>query len=170
MSTHRSRLAGPALAAALALSGTGLVACTGHDEDNPLAPNAPVQLPDIRGAEDIDDAYSGVLDAAFREDLDAYDGIEVTLLAEVAEVISPRVFTVTSPDDAGVEPALVVATAGAGGPEPEAGTPLLLAATPVDDFDAEAVAEELLLDLDEEAVEEWDGETFLVATIVEPAP
>ena len=167
MSTHRSRWAGPALAAALALSGSGLSACAGQDGDNPLAPSAPVQLPDIRGAEDLDDAYSGVLDAAFREDLDAYDGIEVTLLAEV---ISPRVFTVTSPDDAGVEPALVVATAEAGGPAPEAGTPLLLAATPVDGFDAAVVAEELRLDLDEEAVEEWDGETFLVATIVEPAP
>ena len=162
------RLTGPGMAVVMALAGGGLSACGGMDDENPLAPSDPVELPDIRGADDIDDAYSGLLDPAFREDLDAYEDIEVTLLADVAEVISPRVFTVTSPDGSDVDPVLVVTTADAGDVDPQAGRPLLIAATPVGDFAARAVAEELGMDLDER-LEEWDDETFLVATIVEPA-
>ena len=169
MIANRSRPAGPALAAVLTLSVIGLSGCAGQDDDNPLAPTAPVELPDIRGADDLDDPYSGVLDEAFREDLDAYDGIEVTLLVEVAEVVSSRVFSVTSPVDDDVDPVLVVTTEAAGELEPESGDQLLLAAEPVDEFDAEVVAEQLRVDLDAEAVDEWDDETFLVATIVEPA-
>lgn len=161
-------LARPVLAAVLAMAGGGLSACGGMDDDNPGAPVHPVELPDIRGEEDLDDAYSGLLDVAFREDLEAYEGIEVTLLADVAEEISPRVFTITSPEDGEVEPVLVVAAADAGDVDPQPGEPLLIAATPVKDFDAEAVADELDLQIDPEQVEEWDGEVFLVATILEP--
>jgi hypothetical protein len=167
---HSRTLAGPALAAVLTLAGGGLSACGGLDDDNPEAPFDPVELPDIRGADDIDDAYSGLLDAAFREDLDAYEGIEVTLLADVSEVLSPRAFTVTSPEDAEVEPVLVIATVDAGDVEPRAGEPLLIAATPVKDFDAEVVAEEMRLDVNAGQLEEWDDEAFLVATILEPGP
>ncbi|CCG04133.1 hypothetical protein [Blastococcus saxobsidens] len=163
------RLTGPGLAAVMALAGAGLSACGGMDDDNPLAPYAPAELPDIRGAEDIDDAYSGLLDPAFREDLDAYEDIEVTLLADVAEVISPRVFTVTSPDGSELEPVLVVATADAGDVDPQAGQSLLIAATPVGDFDAGTVSEDLGMSLDEQQLEEWEDEIYLVATILEPA-
>lgn len=159
---------GLVLAAVLSVSGVGLTAC-GEDE-NALAPESPVEVPDIRGPGDIDDAYSGVLDAAFIEDLDAYTGIEVTLLAEVAETVSPRVFTVTSPQAEEVEPVLVVTTEDAEGTEPAAGDRLVMAATPVDGFDAEVVADELELDLAPEQLEGWDDEVFLVSTVLEPAP
>jgi hypothetical protein len=163
-----SRLAGPALAAVLVLAGAGLSACADED-DNALAPNSPVELPDIRGPEDLDDPYSGVLDASFVEDLPAYVEEEVTLLAAVAEVLSPRAFTVTSPGDGDeVEPVLVVATnAAAGGAEPAAGAELLIAATPVDEFDAALATEELGLDVRPQELERWDDEVVLVATILE---
>ena len=169
MSAHRpTRLARLGLAAVVVVSGAGLSACGGLDEDNALAPFDPVELPDIRGADDLDDAYSGVLDVRFREDLDAYENIEVTLLAEVAEVVSERVFTATSPVDSEVEPVLVVAAADAGSVEPRPGEALLIAATPVGDFDAEAAVEQLGLDVDTDQLEEWNGDVFLFATILEP--
>jgi hypothetical protein len=167
---YRSRpLAGPTLAAVLALAGVGLSAC-GDEDDNALAPFSPVEVPDIRGPGDIDDAYSGVLDAAFVEDLDAYAGIEVTLLADVAEAISPRVFTVTPPEGEESGPVLVVVTEEAGDVDPRAGQSLVVAATPIDEFEAEVVIEELGLDVDADELEEWEGEPFLVATVLEPAP
>lgn len=170
MRVHRSRaLAGPALAAVLALAGAGLSACAGED-DNALAPELEAAVPDIRGPEDLDDPYIGLLDAGFREDLEAYAEQEVTVLADVAAVFSPRAFTVTSPDGGEVEPVLVVTTADAGDVDPQAGQSLVIAATPLRDFQAGVVVDELGLDLGEEQLEEWDDETFLVATILEAAP
>ncbi|TFV57707.1 hypothetical protein E4P41_14055 [Geodermatophilus sp. DF01-2] len=170
MRAYRSRsLAGPTLAAVLVLASAGLSAC-GEDDEGALAPDIEAEVPDIRGPEDPDDPYSGLLDEAFAEDLEAYAGQEVTLLADVAEVVSPRVFTVTSPDDAEVGPLLVVATEEAGDVDPEAGQALVVAATPIEAFDAGIVAEELDLDVDTEQLDEWDDQTFLVATVLQPAP
>ncbi len=172
MGTDRfRRLARPALAAVLALTGAGLSACSGTDEDNPLAPHLEAEaVPDLRGPEDPDDPYQGLLDAAFREDLEAYAREEVTVLADVAEVVSPRVFTISAPDGSEVDPVLVVTTAAAGDVDPQEGQSLVLAAVPVRDLQAAVVVDELDLDIDEGQLEDWDGDTFLVATIVEPAP
>ena len=154
MCAYRSRpLAGPTLAAVLALAGAGLSGCA---EAEATAPDLESRIPDLRGEGDLDDAYSGVLDADLYEDLSAYAGQEVTLLAEVAEVVSPRAFTVTAPDDAEVGEVLVVATPDAGDVEPEAGGQVLVAATPVDAFDAGVVVEELGLEVDAAELAEWD--------------
>lgn len=169
MRAYRSRpLAGPTLAAVLALAGAGLSGCA-EDDEGALAPDLEAEVPDLRGEGDLDDPYSGVLDAAFFEDLPAYAGQEVTLLAEVAEVVSPRAFTVTAPDDAEVGQVLVVATSDAGDTEPEAGSQVLVAATPVDSFEAGVVVEELGLEVDAAELAEWDEQTFLVAEVLQPA-
>jgi hypothetical protein len=165
---YRSRpLAGPTLAAVLALAGAGLSGCA--EDDGASAPELEAEVPDIRGEADLDDPYTGVLDAAFYEDLPAYAGQEVTLLAEVAEVFSPRVFTLTAPGDAEVGDVLVVATADAGDVDPQAGRSLVVAATPVDSFEAGVVVDELALDVDAAELEEWDERTFLVAEVLQPA-
>ena len=170
MRAYRSRpLAGPTLAVFLALAGAGLSGC-GDEDDIALAPNSPAEVPDVRGEDDLDDPYTGVLDAAFYEDLPAYAGQEVTLLAEVAEVFSPRVFTLAAPGDAEVGDVLVVATEDAGDVDPQAGQSLVLAATPVDSFEAGVVVDELGLDVDAAELEEWDERTFLVAEVLQPAP
>ncbi|TQN42617.1 hypothetical protein FHU33_2023 [Blastococcus colisei] len=166
MRAHRFRpQAGPALAVVLVLAGGGLSACAADDEAT--APELEVEVPDLRGAEDPDDPYIGLLDAAFREDLEAYARQEVTLLADVAEVLSPQAFTVTSPEGGEVDPVLVVTTVGDA--DPRAGQPLYIAATPVRDFQADVVIEELGLDVDPDELEDWEDETFLVATILESA-
>ncbi|WP_324277685.1 hypothetical protein [Blastococcus brunescens] len=46
----------------------------------------------------------------------------------------------------------------------------MIAATPVEDFDAETVTEELRLELDKGQLDDWDDDVFLVATILEAAP
>ncbi|WNV73640.1 hypothetical protein [Geodermatophilus sp. DSM 44513] len=164
MRAHRRRpLAGTTLAAVLALAGCA-------QDDAATAPDSPVEVPDIRGEDDLDDPHTGALDAGFHEDLPAYDGIEVTLLAEVVEVVSPRVFTVSSPDGGEVGPVLVVATEEAGDVEPQPGTPLVVAATPDVSLEARAVAEELALDVGPEQLAEWDGQPFLPAEVLAPAP
>ena len=64
----------------------GLSGCGGLDDDNPLAPYAPVERPDIRGPEEIGDACSGLLDLRFLdgEELDEWDG-ETFLFATILE-------------------------------------------------------------------------------------
>ncbi len=157
------------VAATIALAGAGLTGCAGEDDDNPLAPNSPLDLPDIRGAEDLDDVYTGELDAAFAEDLPAYADAEVTLLASVADVVSERVFTVTSPTDPDVGPVLVIATHEAAEQQLAAGDQIVMAATPTVDLRPEEVAEEMKLSVDPEHLEQWDDEMYLVATILQPA-
>ncbi len=164
------RPAGPAFAAALTLVGGGLFGCANEKDDSALAPHLETQVPDIRGSEDLDDPYRGMLDARFVQDLPVYQDQEVTVLAAVAEVLSPRSFAVTSPDGAEVEPVLVITTEGATDVQPEAGDELVIAATPVGEFDAEVFDDQLGTTLEAERYEEWDGETFLVATMIEPAP
>ncbi|MGY1709306.1 hypothetical protein ACI8AC_07310 [Geodermatophilus sp. SYSU D00758] len=156
------------LTALLAATGLGVTACGGLDDDNALAPYSPVEVPDIRGPDDIDDAYAGLLDERVHEDLDAYTGIEMTLLVDVVEVIGSRAFAVTSPAGERVDPVLVV-TSRDTGTEPAAGEHLVIAVTPVDDFDAEVVVDQLELGVAPERLDRWDDETFLVATIVESA-
>lgn len=159
-----------ALTAVLAVSGAALTGCADDLDDRALAPALEPEVPDVRGPSDLDDPYQGVFDVRFAEDLPAYAGQEVTVLATVAEALAPRAFTVTSPDGSEVEPVLVVTTGQAGEVEAEAGDDLVVAATPLREFDAEVVVEELGLGVDPVELEDWEDETFLVATVVEPAP
>ncbi|WP_116452309.1 hypothetical protein [Blastococcus litoris] len=169
MRAHRSgRLAGPLLSAGLALSGVALAGCGDDLDDQATAPELEAAVPDIRGEDDVTDVYTGLLDERFVEDLPAYEDQEVTVLGEVAEVLSPRVFSLTSIDESDVDQVLVVTTAAADA-RPEPGAELVVAATPETDLDAQAVVTELDLDVDADELGEWEDEAYLVATIVEPA-
>lgn len=159
----------PLWAAVLVFATVVLSSCADED-DNAEAPFIePEAVPDIRGPEDPDDPYVGLLDEAFREDLEAYSQQEVTLLAQVEEVLSPRAFSVTSPTG-DVDPVLVVTTPDVRGIDPEPGQDLVIAATPMEDFDARASTDELQLGPDAGELEDWDDDVFLLATILEAAP
>jgi hypothetical protein len=149
------------------LAAGALLAGCGSEED-PVA-GTEVEVPDIRGPEDPDDPYSGALDESFREDLDVWSGQEVTLLATVEEVLSPRTFTVGAPIGPEIEPVLVVVADDVTAAEPEGGENWVIAATPVEGFELEEVSEALAIDLPEDEYEEWEGETFLLATVLEEA-
>ncbi len=160
------RLGRVSLGAVLVTACAGLAGCA---EDEDLAAGTEVELPDIRGPGDLADIYIGALDEDFRGDLDVYTDVEVTLLATVEEALSPRAFTATAPDGAEVEPVLVVTAGRAAEMEPGDGEEWIIAATPLEDFHAGTVADELGIQLPEDRFEEWDGETFLVATVLEEA-
>jgi hypothetical protein len=167
---HRSGgLAGPALATVLALIGAGLAGCGEELDDQATAPQLETTVPDIRGADDIDDVYIGLLDERFVEDLPAYEDQEVTLLAEVAEVLSPRVFSMTSADGSDVEPVLVVTTGAAADLAPETGDDVVVAATPEGELDPQALVEDLHLDVDPARLQDWEDEVYLLASIAEPS-
>ncbi len=170
MHAHRSRrLAGPVLAAGLALTCTALAACSDELDDRATTPQLEAQVPDIRGEDDLADVYRGSLDERFVEDLPAYEDQEVTVLAEVAEVLSPRTFSVTSTEGSDIGPVLVVTVEAAAALEPEVGDELVVAATPSGDLDPEAVVDQLGLDIPAGQLEDWEDEPYLVASIVEPA-
>lgn len=161
---HRSALA---LATAVLTAAT-LGACSRQDVVG-LPEGTGIDVPDIRGADDVGDLYTGALNEHVRDQLPAWPGQELTVLAEVAEVVSPRAFTVTSPEGVErIDPVLVVATDDAGA-DAAAGEQLVLAVTPVEGFLADVVVDEFGLDADPGALAEWEGSTFLVATVVEPA-
>ncbi len=148
----------------LALAAAGslvLPACA----ENPEQPSTGTEASDVRGPEDLEDPYDGPLTAAFRQDIEAYVDQEVTLEAQVADVLSPAAFTITGRDEE-VEPLLVVVEQPVGDLTP--GIPVVVAATAQDEFEVAAVEEELGVDLPEGA-EEWEGEAYLRASIVENA-
>ncbi len=165
---HPWNSAGTALVALLALTGAVLSGC-GPDM-SPQRGSGAEQL-EIRDAEDVEeleDVYVGPLDQAFYEDIESYDLQVVTLVAEVSEVLAPRAFTVTAPEDPDVGPLPVVCVRGAGEVDLNPGASLLMAATPMRDLEPGEVADDLGLDVDADELEEWEGQTFLVATTVEP--
>ncbi|GAA4753372.1 hypothetical protein GCM10023328_40790 [Modestobacter marinus] len=122
-------------------------------------------VPDIRGEDDFTDPYTGEYDEQFREDVDVYAGTEVTVTAQVDDVLGPNSFTIVGPDDTSVEPLLVLVADEV--PDLEAGLPVTVAATAAQEFDVAEVETQLGVDLEDEQYEEWEDQPFLLATIVE---
>jgi hypothetical protein len=121
--------------------------------------------PDVRGADDLQDAYDGVYSEDFREDIEGYEGIEVTLEAVVDQVISPMAFTITAPGGQDVESTLVVVAEPVAGLA--AGADVVVAGVPREEFDSAEVEEQLGAELPAEELEEWDDDPYLEADIVE---
>jgi hypothetical protein len=157
MAIRRPPASAVALAAALSL-------LTGCGSDNPEQPETGSDASDIRPSGDLEDPYDGPYTEDFHDDVEAYAGQEVTLEAAVAEVYSDRAFTVTGPEDADIEPLLVVTDEAVEGLEQ--GSAVTVAATPHDEFEIEDVEEQLGTDLPEQ-VDEWEGEAYLAASRVQ---
>ncbi|MDP5181777.1 hypothetical protein QOZ88_03935 [Blastococcus sp. BMG 814] len=148
----------PAVLLAALLSGAVLGGCGEDDVDDTTATDV-----DVRPSDDLEDPYDGEYTAAFREDLDGYTGLEVTLVGEVGSIVSPIAFTLTGDD---VEPILVITDEEM--PDLQPGQVVALGAEPTEEFELTALEQELGTDLPDEAYEEWEGDHFLAATTVEP--
>jgi hypothetical protein len=157
------RAAGKAVLVATSIGTLTLAGCS----ENPEQPSTGTDAADVRGPEDLEDVYDGPYTPDFHSDVEAYAGQEVTLEADVADVLSAGAFTITGPEGAEVEPLLVVTNRAV--EDLAAGDLVTVAGTPQDEFEISAVEDELGVDLDDEAVEEWEGEPYLVASIIEPA-
>ena len=96
-----------------------------------------------------------------------YVGTQVTVSAEVGEIISTNAFTLTGP----VNELLVVSASGAGDSaiiEPSA--PVQVTGTVREGFDIAAYEQETGLDLDDELFQEWTGENYIAAdSVSEPS-
>ncbi|MCZ2814026.1 hypothetical protein O2W15_21570 [Modestobacter sp. VKM Ac-2979] len=151
----RASLLGLTTAVLLGLSGCGEEELAVGETD----------VSDVRSEDDLTDPYTGEYDEAFREDVDVYAGTEVTVAAQVEDVLSPNSFTIVGPDDTSVEPLLVVVADEVPGLEP--GLPVTVAATATLEFDLAEVEGQLGVDLEDEQYGEWEDQPFLLATVVE---
>ena len=153
----RCWVSGALLPAAL---GASIVAGCGEADGTPTTP---VDV-DARPVEDLEDPYDGFYSEAFRDDIEGYTGLEVSLLGEVQRIVSPIAFTLGGKDD--VEPILVVMHEELGELAP--GQAVAVAAVPEETFRVAEVEEAIGSDLPDEAYADWEGRPYLDASIVAP--
>lgn len=157
---HRTRRT----VAAVALSALGLTACgTSADESGDDVGNAQEQP--VGGDAGT---YTGPYDQAFVDDAATLVDADVTLTAQVEEVVSPVAFTITGAEGTGTEPLLVVNfdedTSGL-----DTGDPVEVTGTYREAYNAPAAEEELRGTPGVEQLARYDGEPYVEATDVESA-
>lgn len=108
--------------------------------------------------------YSGALDSEFYDAYQSYIGEEVTVSADVNEIVSDTSFTIAGTDDTTVEALLIVAESEMAEVEP--GLAVSVTGTVMESFDLPTVEEETGLDLEEDAYADYDGENYIVASEV----
>ena len=110
MTTHKqmSRTRKLAMAGILPIAALSLAGCNSTSGTEEGA-----DVEDVVEEEDAVDAesgpYDGVYDTDFYEAYDSYVGEEVTLSADVNEIVSEKSFTIAGTDDTTVEALLVIA-------------------------------------------------------------
>ncbi|KRF05196.1 hypothetical protein ASH00_12390 [Arthrobacter sp. Soil782] len=168
MTTHKqmSRTRKLAMAGILPIAALSLAGC-----NSTSGTEAGADVEDVVEEEEAVDAgaavepYEGAYDTGFYEDYESYVGEEVTLSADVNEIVSEKSFTIAGTDDTTVEALLVIAEG-----EMEEVTPGLtvsVTGTVMESFDLPTVEEETGLDLDDEAFVDFDGENYVVAESVD---
>lgn len=152
-------LAKTAAAGVFALSALSLSACgdAGADE-------AGIDVEEQENAES-DLAYDGLYDTEFYGELDSYDGEEVTVEADVAEVLSASSFTIAGTDDTSVDEMLVLRASDIAELEP--GLTTSFSGTVHQEFDLATVEDELGVDLDDTLYEDWDGQPYIEAADID---
>ena len=110
-------------------------------------------------------AYDGVYDQAFVDESTSLVGQEVTVSAEVNELISDNAFTIAGTEDTDVQPILVVQSSG--NPEIQQGLAVAVTGTVRDAFVVTDVESELGIELEDEAYAEWENQRYIVANSVD---
>ncbi|MEJ5914630.1 hypothetical protein [Pseudokineococcus sp. 1T1Z-3] len=166
----RTRALRPAARALVAAGGAltlglGLGACsTSGSEEGASVEDVQEDSADVDEPA-TDYAYDGVYDSAFSDDQDSYVGEEVTLSADVNEVLSDSAFTIAGTGDTTVGEFLVVDSASTSGLEPE--LTVQATGTVMEAFDVVTVEEDLGVDLDDDLYSDWEGQNYLMATSVD---
>ncbi|WNV77665.1 hypothetical protein [Geodermatophilus sp. DSM 44513] len=159
--TPRSRTARATVATVAAFATVGLAACGDTAGDEAGADVEEVTEDDAAAAGPYDGAY----DSAFYGDVTSYVDEQVTLSADVNEVITPEAFTIAGADDTTVEPLLVVGATGDDQLSPE--TTVEVTGTVMEGFTVTDVEQDLGIDLDDALFEEYADENYVVADSVE---
>lgn len=165
MTTTRTRPFARVLAAggAAALA-FGLTAC---GEDETAGSEASVDVQDVQqdAVEEEGYAYDGIYDASFYDDVQSYVGQEVTLSANVNQVISPMAFTIAGTGDTEVSEMLVVSSNENSELQPDLA--VQVTGTVRQAFEVPAVEEELGIELDDSLYSDWEGQPYLVASNID---
>lgn len=168
-----------AVAAGLVLTG-----CGATDPSSSTVDGSAAETEAASTAQPLRDAppepYDGPYNAAFAEDvgtypqtgaIGVYEGMEVTLTAEIGEVVSPIAVTITDPQDPSVAPLLVVLENA--DTTLRAGDPIKVTGTVHAAYNVPAVEENLGEAPDADVLAHYDGQPFIEATQVHsptPAP
>ncbi|WP_019481319.1 hypothetical protein [Arthrobacter sp. TB 23] len=176
-SRSRQTLRRAAVIAILPVTLFVLNGCAGPDDDLPSLVNEETAETDEVLEEVSEPAqpyadYTGVYDTAFFDDLEFYVGEEVTIAAIVGEVISPNMFTLVSNtvppeedvvdiDAVIIKPLLVIHQEDL--PELAPGMPVGVIGEVHEEFYPATVEQDLQVDLDNDAFEDWEEQAYLEA-------
>ncbi|HET7329083.1 MAG TPA: hypothetical protein VFJ14_17570 [Nocardioidaceae bacterium] len=149
------------VAGMFAFSALGVTACSETSGDE-----AGTSVEDVQEEAVTDDlAYQGAFDNEFLTDLDGYEGQQVTVSADVDEVISDHAFTIAGGD---VEPLLVVSADEMN--DLQAGNVVSVTGTVHTAFDLPAVEEQMGTDLEDDRFADWGQEPYIEASGVDTSP
>ncbi|WP_157359113.1 hypothetical protein [Arthrobacter sp. Soil782] len=109
--------------------------------------------------------YDGDFDPNFYDSIETYAGEEVSLSAEVLDVLSPTSFTIISGDDPTANPLLVLNEADAEDVLP--GMPVQVTGAVKEAFDPSTAEEDLGVNLDDALYEDWIGDFYLEVTAID---
>ena len=109
-------------------------------------------------------AYAGPYDTDFYDEAVTYAGEEVTLSAQINEIISPTAFTIAGTDDTTASPLLIITDQQM--PDLEEGRSVEVTGTVQEAFDLPQVEEEMEEDLDDDLFGDYDGQPYIQATEV----
>lgn len=174
MTTHKqmSRTRKLAMAGILPIAALSLAGCnsTSGTEEGADVEDVVEEEPVADASEAVDEGaaaepYEGAYDTTFYENYDSYVGEEVTLSADVNEIVSDKSFTIAGTDDTTVEALLVLADGQM--EEVTPGLTVSVTGTVMESFDLPTVEEETGLDLDDESFTDFDGENYVVAESVD---
>ena len=165
MRIHKPPFTKLVIAGTLALSPLAMTAC-GDDTAGPEegASVGDIQEEDADVADETADGYDGVYDTDFYDGVDSYVGEEVTVSAEVNEILTPESFTIAGTDESSVESLLIVGATGSD--SLEAGNPVQVTGTVEEAFDLATVEDDLGVDLDDALYEDYDAEPYIMASDV----
>lgn len=163
MTTHdRRRTARTTAAALAAVAGLGLAGCGGSADQSGDDVGEAQQQP----AGENPGTYTGPYDEAFIDDASTLVDADVTLTAQVEEVVSPVAFTITGAEETATAPLLVVNfdedTSGL-----DTGDPVEVTGTYREAYNVPSAEEELRATPGLEQLARYDGEPFIGATDVE---
>lgn len=144
------------LAAFVALGLAGCDSTTGDEQGTTVE--------DIQ-EDDATLAYNGIYDSDFYGDLETYEGQEVTVSADVNEIISDNAFTIAGGD---VESLLVIS--GNAMTDLEQGSVIKVTGTVHTALDLPAVEDEVGVDLEDDLYDAWDQEPYITATNIDTNP
>lgn len=144
-------LARMAVAAGVIVAATSAAGCSSSE-------------PEPEGTVEVEEIHLDVMRDAV-PDVEEYT--KVTVPGEVERIVSPSTFTIVDPEDPLADELLIVHEAALDGISPDAA--IKVTGIVYRGFDVAEVEKEAGIDLDQALHEEWQGDSYIVASAVDPS-